>query len=102
MANLNNGDMSLFQGMRVIESLYLEQDGEPYPVRRTWRERLFGRPWRPFVRMRMIVPRVPHPGAVQLDARTLVMHPVTLRQLRVMSPPAVRRSLLQDTTGEDG
>lgn len=73
---------SNFNGMRVVESVYLEQDGDPYTVRRTWRERLFSRPWTPFVKTRIVVPRVPYAGAVQLDANTLVMHPATLHRLR--------------------
>lgn len=72
----------MFQGMRVIESTYLEQDGEPYTARRTWRERLFTRPWRPLVRTYTVVPRIPYQGFVQLNATTLVMHPATYRQLR--------------------
>jgi hypothetical protein len=75
-------DAMMFRGMRVIESPYLEQDGEPVTVRRTWRERLFSRPWRPLVATRTVVPRVPYRGAMRLDARTLVMHPQMLRELR--------------------
>ena len=71
-----------FNGMRVIESPYLEQDGEPYEVRRSWRERLFTLPWRPFFVTRTIVPKVPYRGAVRLNATTVVMHPATLRELR--------------------
>lgn len=26
----------MFNGVRIIESAYLEEDGEPYPVRRSW------------------------------------------------------------------
>lgn len=73
---------SMFNGMRVIESPFLEQDGAPYEVRRTWRERLFTRPWRPLVTTRTVVPKVPYKGAVQLNAHTLVMHPAMLRELR--------------------
>jgi hypothetical protein len=68
--------------MRIIESVFLEQDGEPYTVRRSWRERLFTWPWTPFVVFRVVVPRVPYCGAIQMNATTLVMHPATLRQLR--------------------
>lgn len=72
----------MFNGMRVIESPYLEQDGEPYTVRRTWRERLFSRPWRPLKATRVVVPRVPYRGAYSLNATTIVMHPAVLRELR--------------------
>ena len=70
------------QGMRVIESAYLEQDGEPYTARRTWRERLFRRPWRPLQATRVIVPKIPYQGAVRLNSTTLVMHPAIVRTLR--------------------
>jgi hypothetical protein len=71
---------SAFGGMRVIESVWLTEKGEPYTVKRSWRERLFSRPWKPLVSTRTIVPDVPYRGAVQLDANTLVMHPQTLRE----------------------
>ena len=78
----------MLNGMRVIESVYLEEDGEPVQVRRSWRERLFSRPWRPLVSTRMVIPKIPYRGAVQLDANTLVMHPQTLQQLRAISQPS--------------
>lgn len=77
-----------WNGMRVLTSELLEQDGEPYTVRRTWRARLFSRPWRPFVATRTIVPRVPYQGALRLDASTLVMHPVAVELLRSLSAKA--------------
>lgn len=70
-----------FNGMCVIESAYLEEDGEPYTVRRSWRERLFSRPWRPFVATRTVVPKVPYRGAMRIGPNTLLMHPATLRAM---------------------
>lgn len=72
----------MWNGMRVIQSSHLEQDGEPFTVRRTWRERLFGRPWRPLVSTRVVVPKVPYRGALRLNSTTLVMHPETFREMR--------------------
>jgi hypothetical protein len=77
-------DRSMLIGMRIIESEYLVEDGNPYEVRRTWRERLFTRPWRPLRATRTVVPKMPLKGAVRLDARTLVMHPATYRELKDM------------------
>lgn len=68
-------------GMRVIESIYLTQDGEPYEARRSWHARLFSRPWRPWRATYRVVPKIPYQGAVQIDDHTLVMHPYTLQQL---------------------
>lgn len=73
-----------FNGMRIVESVFLTEPGAPYQVRRTWLERLFTRPWTPMQTERTVVPRVPYRGAVQLNATTLVMHPATLRQLKGM------------------
>jgi len=72
----------MFGGFRVIESVYLEEDGEPYTVRRSWRERLFTRPWHPFVTTRVVVPKIPYRGFLKLNATTVVVHPATLRELR--------------------
>lgn len=72
----------LLNGMRVIESVHLEQDGEPQTIRLTWRERLLTWPWRPWIATVTFVPKVPYRGAIQLNANTLVMHPTTFRQLR--------------------
>lgn len=69
-------------GMRVIESEWLTEPGEPQQVRRTWRQRLCTRPWRPWKATCTVIPQVPYRGAMQLNHRTLVMHPQTLRTLR--------------------
>lgn len=71
-----------FAGMRVVESVWLTQSGTPYEVRRTWRERLFTRPWRPLRATRTVVPQVPYEGAVQLNATTIAMHPAIVRKLK--------------------
>ncbi len=78
-------DLMTFAGLRVIESPYLEEDGEPYTIRRTWRDRLLTRPWRPWVTTRTVVPRVPYRGAMRIDANTIVMHPAVVRELRAAS-----------------
>jgi hypothetical protein len=78
-------DPLLFQGMRVIESTYLTQSGEPCEVRRSWRERLFSWPWRPLQATRWFVPQIPYRGAIQLNANTLVMHPQTLCEMRKLN-----------------
>lgn len=74
--------MNTFAGLRIIESPYLEEDGEPVTVRRSWRERLFSRPWRPFVTTRTVIPKIPYRGAVRLNQTTIVMHPATVLELK--------------------
>jgi hypothetical protein len=72
--------LSLF-GLNVIQSEYLVEDGDPVTVRRSWRERLLTRPWRPWEATRTYRPKIPFRGALQLDARTVVMHPATYRTM---------------------
>lgn len=72
----------MLNGIRIIESAYLTEPGEPYEVRRTLRERLFSRPWHPFQRTRMVTPQVPMKGGYQLADGTLIMHPETLQRLK--------------------
>jgi hypothetical protein len=71
-----------FAGMRVIESVYLEEYGPPTLVRRTWRERLFSRPWRPWKATKVVRQKVPYSGGLKLDDHTIVMHPATYAKLR--------------------
>lgn len=64
-----------FSGMNVIESTLLVEDGEPYTAwlpcgRSGWRVK------------RILTPKIPYRGVLCINATTLVMHPVTLRELR--------------------
>ena len=72
-----------FTGMRVLESVDCVRDGEPYQVRRRWRDRLFSRPWRPWVATLTVVPKIPH--SLQLGPRTILAHPAIVRRLREIS-----------------
>jgi hypothetical protein len=69
-------------GLRVFESLYAVRSGEPVEVPRSWGERLFTRPWRPFRRTRIVVPQIPMAYKI---GETLVAHPDFLAQLRNVS-----------------
>lgn len=63
-------------GYRVIVDANLT---DAKTVQRSWRERLFTRPWRPFRRAKTI--QVPSSNVV-LTGRTMILHPATLAQLR--------------------
>ena len=69
-------------GFRIIENPMLTVAGEPYTVKRTWKERLFSKPWRPTRATKTIVPQVPSREVVQYG-RTLIMHPVLKKELLV-------------------
>ena len=72
----------MVNGLRVIESVYLTEPGEPYEVRRSWTERLFSRPWEPLRRTRTIIPQVPMKGGYRIGRDAIAMHPETVRQLK--------------------
>lgn len=73
---------NMFSGIRIIESASLTESGEPCEVRRSWRERLLSRPWRPLKATRTVILQVPMKGGVMIGKNTMAMHPDTLRQLR--------------------
>ncbi len=76
--------MSSFNGLRIIESVWLTEAGAPVEVHRTWRERLFTRPWKPWQTTRTVIPQVPMRGGICLGYGTIVMHPEAVRLLREM------------------
>ena len=71
-----------FDGMRIVEDLSLVVDGDPIEVRRTWKERLFSRPWRPFKRNKTVIPKVPSEEVLVILPNTIVAHPITAREVR--------------------
>ncbi len=82
---------------RIVESALMVEDGEPYEKPRTWKERLFTRPWRPLKATRWVMPQVPRSGAIQLPDGTLVMHPTVAAKVRSVlganaahEPPATK------------
>lgn len=56
-------------------------DGEPYEVERTFKERWFSFPWRPFRKTKIVTPKVPDDRVVQMGD-TLMMHPVVAKAFR--------------------
>lgn len=71
-----------FQGLRVILSPLLTEQGDPVTVRRTWKERLLTRPWRPWQRTRTYTPEIPYRGAVRFGENSVIMHPTTWKNLK--------------------
>lgn len=70
-----------FAGLRVIESSYAEVPGKPVMVLRTWRERLFTRPWRPLKKHRMVTPMVPAIFELR-DKGIIITHPSFVPEFR--------------------
>jgi hypothetical protein len=67
-------------GMRVVESPHLMVPGGEREVRRSWSERLFARPWRPWRATRRVPVSKPDPNVYRIQGM-LVGHPATLAAL---------------------
>lgn len=83
--HLTSGRESMLNGLPLYESRFMTEAGEPYEVRRTWKERLFTRPWRPFKATKMIVPQVPQKEILVwrgAGGLAMIMHPVVASNLR--------------------
>lgn len=70
----------MFNGINIIENPYLTEPGEPCDVKRTWKERLFTRPWNPFKSHKEIIPIVPSREIIKLGDKW-IMHPEMAKEI---------------------
>lgn len=75
--------------VRVLENPLLVVDGDPVEVPRTWRERLFSRPWRPFKATKTVIPKVPMPSVYLTGDGTVYAHPEIAAQIRKGIPARI-------------
>lgn len=69
-------------GYRIIPHALLTMD-EEYQAQRTWKERLFSRPWRPWQKMKTCIRQVPSDHAFVDEASgRIYMHPEMFARLR--------------------
>ena len=68
-------------GFQVVEDLSMTEPGEPYEVRRSWKERLFSRPWRPMRATRTLVPQVPSRKVI-LFGQKIIAHPSVVKEIK--------------------
>lgn len=80
-------NIAQISGFKIITNDHLMVDGEPIQIRRSWRERLFSRPWRPWAAVRTFIPKIPSPQIFEWGD-TLIMHSETMRKFREMSRKA--------------
>lgn len=71
-----------FNGVEIRTNMWLTEDGEPRQVRRSWRSRLFSRPWRPWRATFTEIPQVPSKRLIQLTATRWMCHPAMLEELK--------------------
>lgn len=70
-----------YNGYEVVTDHNMTENGEPFQERRTWKERLFTRPWKPFKGTKTVVLMVPMRKCIRLGNK-LVMHPEVLKELK--------------------
>ena len=75
--------------VRVLENPLLVVDGDPVEVLRTWKERLFSRPWRPFKATKTVIPKVPMPPVYLTGDGTVYAHPEIAAQIRKGIPARI-------------
>lgn len=71
-----------FGAIKIVESVYMVEDGEPYEDKRKWIERLFSLPWQPLKSHKTVIPRVPIQAALKMPGDIYVMHPELANRLR--------------------
>lgn len=76
-----NNAYNYLLGIRIIEDASLTIVGDPIEVERSWKERLFSLPWRPWKKVKIIIPQVPDPHIYQFEG-TMVMHPTIVKQIK--------------------
>lgn len=77
---MNNTPLS-FNGYKVIGNELMVVDGNPIYTVRTWKERLFTRPWHPFRRLNKTIPKVPSTQVIMTED-SMIMHPTLVEYLR--------------------
>jgi hypothetical protein len=83
-------------GYKIILNSNLVIDAKPIAMVRTWKERLFTRPWKPFLAIKMIKSQVPDPNGYFLGNDTMVMHPITAERLKLGLLPVKDACLWMD------
>lgn len=69
-------------GVEIILSPLLTEPGTPVQVQRSWAERLFTRPWRPFRAYNYWTPQVPRKTVYFAAGGKLIMHPALFDELK--------------------
>ena len=74
--------MNYYNGYRILTSDNMVEPGEPYQVKRTIKERLFFRPWKPFKKYNTVTPMVPMKKIIAYKD-FLLMHPEIYELLKL-------------------
>lgn len=70
----------LYFGWQIIESNHLTIPVDKI-VNRSWIERLFSWPWKPWIKTKLITERHPDPNIYKIDNK-IICHPTIAQQLK--------------------
>ena len=70
-----------YEGIRLFESEYCTKSRQEIE-QRSWYERLFTLPWRPWVTTKIVVYNDPDPNLYQIAPLSFVGHPATIAQVK--------------------
>lgn len=82
-----NFDYPAWGHVRFVESKYLTVQAGWRKVRRTWKERLLTRPWRPWQHHKLVAVQEPDPQIYEISPGVFIGHPVTITKLRQAVSP---------------
>jgi hypothetical protein len=69
---------SYLDGLAVITSWTITKKSDPIKTKRTWKERLFTKPWMPLVKSKWIVTDIPDLNTYYRMPGKIIMHPAAL------------------------
>ena len=76
------GMSRLVLGLQIVENQDMVVEDGITIVKRSWRERIFSRPWRPLQRTKEIIRFVPDPYVYLIrDRNIIIAHPITVIKL---------------------
>lgn len=81
MYKKNSNTITALNGIRIVTDSNMVEPGAAVEIKRTWKERLFTRPWKPFKTVKTIIPLVPITKVFMHDDGW-IMHPDILEELK--------------------
>jgi len=69
-------------GFNMIEDKNLVVQDGTTTLNRSWEERLFTWPWKPWVATKEIVNMIPNPDVFLIDRKTVIAHPATAQKIK--------------------
>lgn len=73
-------DPGALLGFKIHQNSNMLDDGPPEERVRSWKERLFTRPWKPWKKTKWVPTKVPSCTILHMPDGSLMMHPIMFRE----------------------